>query len=233
MSRSTIGNQLANRLENTGHMRHLASAALLLALPIAAHGAPVPRDRCDNRPPLTPEEIATNAEVMAPATTFGDAKITCKSSRDGWIRRERGTFNGILYRAYYGKEKYGEADGSIREWTVKCEVDTMTDAKLCSVSAGNLHAYWKGDHWSLHVAGSRMPGSAAVVRIDDAAAVSTTGKFFSRAQSKDIAAALHSGTRARTRYTEWPRGINRDDEFDPAGFAEAVELMMWIRGALE
>lgn len=109
------------------------------------------------------------------------------------------------------------------EWTARCEVDKMTDAKKCLLYSRPLHFAFNNGRLELVFVGTKhYPGSQVMLRIDNEPPLSVKEPGFTGGQASDILNRfVTNAQRIRTRYREWP-GKFVDSELSTTGFAEAL-----------
>jgi hypothetical protein len=109
------------------------------------------------------------------------------------------------------------------EWTARCEVDKMTDAKKCFVYSRPLYFGFSNGRLELVFVGTKHhPGSQVMLRIDNEPPLSVKEPGFTGGQAADILKLVAANAqRIRTRHQEWP-GKFVESELSPTGFAEAL-----------
>ena len=176
---------------------------------------------------------------------FANGKITCviglnyrKMSENEKLRIETGSFKDIKYRIYY-TDGSGSVQGDknstldtikdlhVTNWSTGCKVDGMEDKHWCYIQKKDLMVgIWKDGKSFISIGSEHFPNSNIAIRIDQQTPNSASAESgFNRKQTTQIIEQLKSGSKALTRYQEWPYEQNKDQTIDLYGFAEAWEII--------
>jgi hypothetical protein len=111
---------------------------------------------------------------------------------------------------------------TLHGWFLSCQRDAMTDMVRCLAFSHHLSVQVYGpDKTPVVTVGSKdpgYPGEPCFVRIDTAPARRADACVWSGAEASAIITALLRGQQVRTRFVDWPSGLNEDSQFSLAGF---------------
>lgn len=105
----------------------------------------------------------------------------------------------------------------------------MTDRTSCTIyPAGTaLQAYpfvtVYPDHISVTAAGAdAYPGRMSFIRVDSHKALTAGGTRFDKWSVEAFLSQLQTAKSIRTRFSEWPSGLDREDVAEPEGLRQAL-----------
>lgn len=108
------------------------------------------------------------------------------------------------------------------EWTARCDVDKMTDAKKCLVFSSLLAFGFTNGRLEIAVVGRRhYPGSQVMLRFDSDPPLSSKEPGFTGREAASILEHIGRAQRVLIRYREWPDKFV-EKEFSTTGFTDAV-----------
>lgn len=152
----------------------------------------------------------------------------------GIVARSGITPNGNHYRYVANGTGYvliGDGGAGGKGWTMKCEIDAMTDATECSLTHGATPLFlYLGSGTTVRgicVMRHDYPARRAAIRVDSNTAVSTNtdGCINSPALLKQLMA----GTKVAVRWVKWPYDYNEDAVSEIGPLKEALDLTLYIR----
>mgnify|MGYP001611585955 CR=1 FL=1 len=131
--------------------------------------------------------------------------------------------DGSGYVLKPGAELTGEG------WSVKCEIDPITDANKCSLTARNLFLYMGSATTvqSVCIMGHDFPGRRGAIRVDKNAPFATSegGCVSSPALLKQ----MMTGNKAAVRSVKWPNDYDVDATVEIGPLQEALSLVLYLK----
>ncbi len=168
-------------------------------------------------------------------TSIANAKPFLTSAESLTPDGTKGIVNGIYYDYYDdGSGSFGKQENDSlgdNNWSTQCDIDKITDEKMCSMKMKGLwiYAYGKGKV-IMSIGLEHFPGSSVTIRIDGGTPISNSSKNdgnYSAGASAKIIEKLKRSKTVTTRYMRWPYRTWVDETLDISGFNEAFKYINW------